>query len=75
MGSSGLDPPDVKGTMPDKNRQKKEALKQLENLLEDHLGTFTPAERSKMHDRFEKRISRHRDSDAKTARPLRVGTR
>jgi len=61
--------------MPDKNHQKKKAIKQLESLLEDHLAAFTPAEQSKMHDRFERRISRHRDSDAKTARPLRVGTR
>ena len=61
--------------MPDKNHQKKKAIKQLESLLEDHLAAFTPAEQSKMHDRFERRISRHRDSDAKTGRPLRVGTR
>jgi hypothetical protein len=61
--------------MPDKNHQKKKALEQLENLLEDHLAGFTPAERSKMHNPFEKRISNRRDSEAKTARPLRVGTR
>lgn len=61
--------------MPDKNRRKKEALKQLENLLEEHLAAFSPAEQAQMHDRFEKRISNRRDSDAKTARPLRVGTR
>jgi len=75
LSFSGLDPPDVKETMPDKNHQKKKAIKQLENLLEEHLAAFTPAERSKMHDIFEKRISNRRDSDAKPARPLRVGTR
>jgi hypothetical protein len=61
--------------MADKNNRRKQASKQLENLLEEHLANFTPAEQSRMHDRFEKRLSSRRDSDAKTPQPLRVGTR
>jgi hypothetical protein len=60
--------------MPDKNSRRKQASKQLEELLEEHLATFTPAEQARMHDRFEKRIVSRRDSDAKTPRPLRVGS-
>jgi len=61
-------------TMADKNKRK-QASKQLEKLLEEHLANFTPAEQAKMHDRFEQRVSNRRDSDAKTTPPLRVGTR
>lgn len=61
--------------MPDKNSRRKQASKQLEKLLEEHLATFTPAEQAGMHDRFEKRVSSRRDSDAKTPRPLPAGTR
>jgi hypothetical protein len=60
--------------MTDKNKGK-QASKQLEKLLEEHLANFTPSEQAKMHDRFEKRVSKRRDSDAKTPPPLRVGTR
>jgi hypothetical protein len=61
--------------MADKNSRRKRASKQLEQLLEEHLAGFTPAEQAKMHDRFEKRVSSRRDSDAKTPPPLRVASR
>jgi hypothetical protein len=60
--------------MADKNKRK-QASKQLEKLLEEHLASFTPTDQAKMHDRFEKRFSNRRDSDAKTPPPLRVGSR
>jgi hypothetical protein len=62
-------------TMADKNSRRKQASKQLERLLEEQLANFTPTEQARMHDRFEKRVSNRRDSDAKTPPPLRVGTR
>jgi DNA polymerase III delta subunit len=41
----------------DKNGRRKQAAKQLEKLLEEHLATCTPAEQAEMHERFEKRVS------------------
>jgi hypothetical protein len=56
--------------MADKNSRRKQASKQVEKLLEEHLANFTPAEQARMHDRFEKRVSNRHDSDAKTTPPL-----
>jgi hypothetical protein len=61
--------------MADKSARRKQASKHLEKLLEEHLANFTPTEQARLHDRFEKRVSSRRDSDAKTAPRLRVGTR
>jgi hypothetical protein len=60
--------------MPEKKKsRRKQASKQLEKLLEEHLADFPPSEQARMHDQFEKRVANDRDSDAKTSRALRVG--
>jgi hypothetical protein len=58
-----------------KNTRRKMTSKQLVNLLEGHLSRFSPAERERMHDKFERRLANRRDSDAKTPSPLRAATR
>ena len=54
---------------------RKQAQKQLVDLLDEHLSQFTTVEQSKMHTKFERRISTRLDSDAKSTPRLRVANR
>jgi hypothetical protein len=62
-------------TVAAKNTRRKTASKQLAKLLGEHLSRFSPAERERMHDKFERRMANTRDSGAKTPSPLRAATR
>jgi len=64
-----------KKTVTAKNTRRKTASKQLVKLLDEHLSRFAPAERERMHDKFERRMANRRDSGAKTPLPLRSATR
>ena len=60
--------------MPRKNA-KERASKKLVELLGKHLSRFSASQQNEMHDKFERRLANHRDSEAKKPSPLRAEIR